>query len=485
MTTWKLCLLQYTEFVEPLNPATLGQKTPLNVLPERIPAVTGTLPSASHVSVAQVKNVTFVAVDEPRPVSTMSLFVKAGSRYEDETTAGSAHFLKRLAFNSTEKKYFYPLILDLDKQGIEYESLASREFVSYSLTGLRSDNALMAETLGAVQQPRLEEWEIRAAREQVLAEIATNSSNGRQTLLDAIHREAFRDQGLGNSPNAAPFQAESLSFANLRQYVNTHYTSDRLIVVATGANIEELKSHAEVFEPFDVKATIAAAIGPGLERYFPIVGEPKPIHANKSIYTGGGQTRLPGLGATQIIVAAEGVGAAAGSSSQIAAAILQTILGGGSSALRSIVPSFKQSRLGKTVGSSDGWLEYAEAFHLSYSDAGLFGVFAQAQHGNAARVAETLAKQFQNLPAISDAEVLRAKAQLKANLFATFSSDAHALTEFYASQVANTGAALTPTQYAAQIDTIDTAAVVAVAKKVAASKLTVAALGDLKGLPQF
>jgi predicted Zn-dependent peptidase len=130
-------------------------------------------------------------------------------------------------------------------------------------------------------------------------------------------------------------------------------------------------------------------------------------------------------------------------------------------------------------------LSYAEAFHYSYADSGLFGIFAHAESGNAARVAESLAKQFQTLSVVTEAEVARAKLQLKLNLYNTFSSDPNALAEFYASQASASSSILTPAQFAAQIDSIDTAAVVAVAKKIAASKLTVAALGDVKGLPKF
>lgn len=456
------------------------------MLPERVPSPIGHLPAATHANVATVNGITFVAVDEPKPVTTLSLFVKAGSRYEEAKSAGAANFLKRLAFKSTEKKYFYPLILDLDKAGVEYEAAAGREFVSYSVTGLRSNQALMAESLGAVYQPRLEEFEIEAARAEVLAEIEARSSNGRTTLLDAVHREAFRDGALGNSPNAASYAADSLEPLNLRRFVNTHMTKERLVVVGTGASIEELKSHAEAFAPFDVAAAITAGLGPGVENLFPQLTPAAPIRESKSVYTGGAEVRLPGSGATQIVVAAEGVGANATPQNQIAAALLKTIVGGGSSSLYTIVSSFRASRLAKAVSSHE-FLNYAEAFHYGYSDAGLFGIFAQATPGYAAALAETLHKQFQSLASISDAEVARAKLQLKAHLLSSFEHNPHGYAEFLASQVAfHPGSTpLTVSQFASQIDSVDTATVVALAKKIASSKLTVAALGDIKGLPRF
>lgn len=479
--------LQYTEWVEPLNPASQGARTPLNVLPERIPAQAGALPKAGHANVAKVSGMTLVAVNEPSPVSNLTLFVKAGSRYEDSAlTGGAAHFLKRFAFRSTEKKYFYPLILDVDKQGVSFESAASREFVSYSVNGLRSDLPLMAETIGAVYQPRLEEWEHDAVRTEVVGDIERHASDGFGMLLDAVHREAFRDQALANSPTALPHNAESLTPLALRQFVNTHYQTDRMILVANGASVEEIQALQEKLEPLDVKALVSESLGPGLVGYFPSLMPAKPIHASKNKYTGGSEVRLPGSGPTQIIVAAEGVAAEGGLQGEIAAALVQTVLGGGSKTMRALMPAFRQSRLAKAVKEAGGWLEHAEASHFSYADTGLFTVYAQSEAGNAARLAETLARQFQTLGAISEQEVARAKLQLKANLIHTFAADPHALAEFYASQAAHhNGEVFTIDQYAAKIDSIDTASVVAIAQKIAASKLTVAALGDVKGLPRF
>jgi len=54
--------------------------------------------------------VTVLSVDAPVADSTLSLFVQAGSRYEDRQTAGAASFLKYLA-------YTVPYILPLPASG--------------------------------------------------------------------------------------------------------------------------------------------------------------------------------------------------------------------------------------------------------------------------------------------------------------------------------------------------------------------------------
>lgn len=43
-------------------------------------------------------NVRVLSVDTPSATTTVSLFVKAGSRFENRQTAGASHFLKKLAF---------------------------------------------------------------------------------------------------------------------------------------------------------------------------------------------------------------------------------------------------------------------------------------------------------------------------------------------------------------------------------------------------
>ncbi|XP_049850333.1 mitochondrial-processing peptidase subunit alpha-2-like [Schistocerca gregaria] len=459
----------------------------LSSQPEFIPISKGCLPPASGVSVKKLgSGFTFVAINEPVPITTMSLFVKAGSRFEDDRSVGASHFLKRLAFRSTEKKYYYPLIRDMDVLGSELGSLNTREHVGYFITGMRSEMKSMAQTLGAIWEPRLEEWEVERVRQEVKDESNLAQSNPKQILFDLVHYEAFRDQGLANSTFAPLYSVDQIDPLILRKYVNTHYAPSRITIVGNGASMEDLQSMVEYFEPFDIRGLIEKSVNHFREDFFSVLMKPGTIYDAKQTYVGGGEVRVPGSGSTQIVVASEGIGANKDIASQISASIIQNVLGGGSSSLRGIIPGLgRQSRLGRDAFHAGGWIREIFAFNFSYSDSGLFGIYANASTGNVKSICDIIGNQIRSLENIKDEEIARARAQLKSSFLSRMYSDRLAAAEFYTSQVNNTGSAMTPIEYASEIDKVDTKTILETAKQIASSKLTVAAFGDIKGLPKF
>ena len=73
---------------------------------------------------------------------------------------------------------------------------------------------------------------------------------------------------------------------------------------------------------------------------------------------------------------------------------------------------------------------------------------------------------------------------LNGTLLNNTSTDRNTAAEFLANQVAATGAALTPSQYMSEIDKVSAANVAAFAKQLSSSKPTLAALGDVQGIPR-
>jgi hypothetical protein len=51
-------------------------------------------------------NVKVISVDSPSATSTVSLFVKAGSRFENRLNSGASHFLTKLAYRVCTVSFF-------------------------------------------------------------------------------------------------------------------------------------------------------------------------------------------------------------------------------------------------------------------------------------------------------------------------------------------------------------------------------------------
>lgn len=441
----------------------------------------GPLPSVEKVDVKKTSSgLTLVTLDDPVPLTTVSLFVKAGSRYEDSKSLGSSHFLKRLAYLPTEKKYHLPLIRDVDVRGSELGSVNTKEYVGYYVSGVRTETDNMVETLGAIYEPRLEEWEVNTARTNVIADSVKASQNPYSVLFEALHFEAFRDSGLANTTQCPQHQFNVIDNMSLRYYVNTHYTHNRMLLVGSGISMQELEQLAEKhMTPTDHLGSILKAVGPGHEDYFPVLTKPGPINESKSAYVGG-EARILSSGNSQIAIAYEGVPL----SKSVTGAVLQNILGGGFNMLRGIHPGLgRQSKLGKQIVENP-FLVQTNAFSLSYPETGLFGVYAEAERGNVPQVVDILLKELQSLEKVTDEEVSRAKNQLKVNFLEQL-TDRFALTQFLVEQVDGNGSAKSPNEYIKEIESVSTESVRKLAQQILKSKPTLAVVGDVQGTPRL
>lgn len=464
-----------------MNPSSLKDTLSLNTMPDSIPAQTGALLSPNRIE-SVFGNIKGYVIDEPTPVTTLSLIIKAGSRYEEGPTIGVSHFLKRLAFHSNEKKYYYNMIRDLDVKGITFASYNTKEYIGYTTTGPRTEQDKMAEVLGAVYQPRLEEWEVENVRKEISSEIA--SSSVKNVLIDAIHREAFRDHGLANSINLPSYQLDKITPIEIFQFVNAFYKNDRMSLFGSGISALELQNLDDHFKPFDREKVFKVVKNPNK---FPHLSTLPYIKEDKPIYNGGSEIRIPYNGSSHVMIAAEGVSKDEDISLQISALLLQHIIGASDYNLQGYIPTYpRTSRLGKEAKSSE-WLISSQALSFSYSGVGLFTIYAEALPGNVSRLSSLLSKQLSSLPIITDQEVERARLQLKQSLLYNISNNSFALSDFYASQIVhdNSKVPITLLDYLSEIDKVQTATVASLAKRIVSSKLNVAAFGDITGLSKF
>jgi len=304
----------------------------------------------------------------------------------------------------------------------------TRENVITTLEGVRDPEFQqnLAETLGAVAEPLIEEYVVDRLREEIAIDVAKASQCGFTSLTETIHREAFRDQQLANPVWTPEWNIDHISDTDLRKYSNTYYGRERMTVVGVG--IESSAAVALVEQhltPLPLDKHVAERMGPqfvdivleALKVKEPLV---TPVAAN---YVGGGESRTANAGSTKIAIALPGVALNKGIHATLVAETLQAILGGGENGGYQFTPGQgRQSRLGANVVGKLDFVRKAKAFNFSYSDGGLIGVYADAKRGHAGQLFDALRKELEGVATVSDAEVARAKAQLKVKIAAAVSS---------------------------------------------------------------
>ena len=145
--------------------------------------------------------------------------------------------------------------------------------------------------------------------------------------------------------------------------------------------------------------------------------------------------------------------------------LLAEILGGGMA-----------SRLFQEAREARGLAYAIDAYSETYADTGLLGVFAGCDAANAVELAEVTAREIQALTRpVPDAELARAKAQLKGSMFMGRES-ALARAEQAAGQVLLFGKALDPEAIAREIDAVTPAQLAALTVRVLDHRKTAVAI---------
>uniref|UniRef100_A0A8D3DI58 Ubiquinol-cytochrome c reductase core protein 2a n=1 Tax=Scophthalmus maximus TaxID=52904 RepID=A0A8D3DI58_SCOMX len=179
------------------------------------------------------------------------------------------------------------------------------------------------------------------------------------------------------------------------------------------------------------------------------------------------------------LIASEG--GVAGSAEANAFTVLQRILGAGPHVKRG---SNITSQLSQGIAKATTQPFDATAFNASYSDSGLFGVYTISQADSAGEVINAAIAQVRGVAEgnVSDADVTRAKNQVKADYMMSIESS-EGLMEEIGAQVLTAAAYQLPDTVLQAIDTVTQDDVVEAAKKFVDCKKTMAASGHLVNTP--
>ncbi len=182
-----------------------------------------------------------------------------------------------------------------------FDVSASRENISYSgqlMPDYLEDYVWMLRDL---MHPLAWEYIVRDAAPQVAAEVNEAETNPATALVEAIHREAYRDEGLGNSIFCPNYRVGAVTREAIVRYHHERYQASNVALVGYGIKHEQLVAHANKYFPADAFAedkapwtTLEAA-----DR------KPGAVYTAASSYTGG-ELRLPGPGNSRVALAFEG-----------------------------------------------------------------------------------------------------------------------------------------------------------------------------------
>ncbi|KAK9459663.1 Metalloenzyme, LuxS/M16 peptidase-like protein [Lipomyces oligophaga] len=354
----------------------------------------------------------------PGHFSALGLYVDAGSRYETEPWAtGLSHLMDRLAYQSTLGTTAEQMEERLGSLGGNYMCVSSREAVIYQAAVFNRDVAAMFELLAAtVRWPQITQTELEIQKETAAYEIGEIWQKPELILPELLHAVAYQDNTLGLPLLVPEERLPSIRVQDIVKYREQFYTPERIVAAFVGVEHE-----------------VAVEL---VTRYFGDMskGTYKP-KSQPALYTGGVQDmgpmpvqhvpNQPEL--AQILVAFEGL--SINDPDIYALATLQTLLGGGGSFSAGGPGKGMYSRLYTMVLNRYGFVDNCVAFNHSYTDSGLFGISVSCLPSHANMVAPIICgqlaycmSQFTRSGGIQEAEVHRAKNQLRSSLLMNLES---------------------------------------------------------------
>ncbi len=325
--------------------------------------------------------------------ATVGYWVAVGSRDELAETYGSTHFLEHLLFKGTSTRSALDIAVSFDSVGGEHNAMTAKEYTCYYAKVQDRDLPMAVDVLSDMMTSSVidpEEFEIE--RDVILEELAMADDDPADVTSERFFEAVLGEHPLGRPIGGSPETIQAATRAAVWKHFQANYRARDLVITVAGAvNHDELVTlvqRALVAAGWDMDSEASPvdrrdASRGVIERGSPLVVVHRPIE-QANILMG-----VSGLPATD--------------ERRSTLAVLNSILGGGMS-----------SRLFQEIREKRGLAYAVYSFSPSYSDAGLFGLYAGCSPSKAGQVAELMIGEFRRLGegGATDEEMRRAVGQL-------------------------------------------------------------------------
>ncbi|HEX8091346.1 MAG TPA: pitrilysin family protein [Blastocatellia bacterium] len=326
--------------------------------------------------------------------ASVGIWVRSGSRHEATHLNGISHFIEHTLFKGTRNRTAREIAVESDAIGGHVDAFTSREVASYYVKVLDQHLPRAFDLLAdLVTSPLFTDEELDRERNVVLEEIKMVEDTPDDLVHEVFVSNFWPDHPLGRSILGTADTLATFNHDRVVQYFHDVYTPRNLVISGAGnidnARFVEMVAQylgglqdrpAEVSSSAPSTAARRVIINKDLEQAHLVMG-----------------TRCPSMT----------------SNDRYSVHVLNVILGGGMS-----------SRLFQTIREEHG-LAYAVYSGVSaYTDAGYLSVYAATSPEQMTEVISLSIEQFAKFKSepVSDAELQRAKDQLKVSIMLSLES---------------------------------------------------------------
>ena len=328
--------------------------------------------------------------------ASVGIWVLAGGRHERIEQNGIAHFLEHMAFKGTKRRSALAIAEAIEDVGGYINAYTSREMTAYYARVLEDDVALAIDVIGDILlNPVFDPSEIEVERGVILQEIGQTLDTPDDIVFDWLQEVSYPDQPLGRTILGPTERVSAFSRNDFSTFVGEHYGPGQMILCAAGAvDHDAICREAEAM--FGHMSPIA-----------------EPALIQPARFQGGERREVKALEQVHFALALEGPNYR--DPAIYTAQIYANAMGGGMS-----------SRLFQEVRENKGLCYTIFAQAGAYEDTGLTTIYAGTSAEDIAELTQITVDEMKRAASdMSEAEVARARTQMKAGMLMGLESPSH------------------------------------------------------------
>ncbi len=355
--------------------------------------------------------------------AALGVWVGSGSRDEQPDEHGISHLLEHMAFKGTKRRTARQIAEEIEAVGGDLNAATSVETTAYYARVLKADVPLALDVLADIlSNPAFDPEELQREQNVIVQEIGAVEDTPDDLVWDRLQTVAFPDQPVGRSILGTPASVRSFDRRRIASYLTRNYQAPDMVVAAAGA-IDHKAVVGEVEHRFASFTSVAAPV-------------PEPAR-----FVGGSHIEPRDLEQVHVALAMSGLPHR--DPNLMSLDVFANVLGGGMS-----------SRLFQEVREQRGLCYAIHSFHMPYSDTGMFGLYAGTDATDLPELMQVVVDEIHGAAeSVTEEEVARAKAQMKAGLLMALESSGARAGQL-ARQMINWGRPIPLEEIVAKIDAV-------------------------------
>ena len=376
--------------------------------------------------------------------ATTTVWVKTGSRNEDERVNGISHFLEHMVFKGGKKRpTAREISTAVDSIGGEFNAATSKDWTNFYIKSAVENLDTAFDVLSdMVLSPILDSKEIEREKGTIVEEINMYEDTPMYRIGDVFEQLIFEGSKLGMDIAGVEKTVRSITREDFVDYRNTHYYPENIIITVAG-NVTEKQVNDLV------------------NKYFNSISSSKATKFNQSKFEpkqNKYKLKLHAKKKEQAHFILGFLSEGRGYKGRFAQSVMSAILGGGMS-----------SRLFIEVRERRGLAYSVRSSMDRYSDVGYFSAYAGVDPKKAEEAVKIVLDQCYGLASgkykISQGELNKSKEFIKGHL-ALALEDTKDVSTFFGEQALFLEKPITPKDVYNEIDKVDIDSVLFEAKKI-------------------